>query len=60
MSEKQTPLNLLKAQGKIDPHVVAVRVNGKTVDFHTPIDAASDITPILDSEPEGLRNVKFT
>ncbi len=35
---KQTPLALLKAQGKIDPHVVAVLANGKIVDLHTPVD----------------------
>src|SRR5580698_8359908 len=60
MSEKQTPLALLKAQGKIDPHVVAVRVNGKTVDFHTPIAPDSAITPILDTEPDGLRVIRHS
>jgi len=60
MADKATPLTLLKAQGKIDPHVVAVRVNGKTVDFHTPIDPTSALTPILDTEPEGLRVIRHS
>jgi threonyl-tRNA synthetase len=60
MSEKQTPLALLKAKGKIDPHVVAVLANGKTVDLHTPIDPSLPITPITDSEPAGLRVIRHS
>jgi threonyl-tRNA synthetase len=60
MSEKQTPLVLLKAQGKVDPHTVAVLANGKVVDFHTPIDAATPITPILDTDPAGLRVIRHS
>jgi len=60
MSEKQTPLALLKAQGKVDSHVVAVLANGKVVDLHTPIDATTPFTPILDSEPAGLRVIRHS
>jgi threonyl-tRNA synthetase len=60
MSEKQTPLALLKAQGKVDSHVVAVLANGKVVDLHTPIDPATPFTPILDSEPAGLRVIRHS
>ncbi len=60
MSEKQTPLTLLKAQGKVDPHVVAVVANGKVVDLHTPIDAATPISAVLDSDPAGLRVIRHS
>jgi len=60
MTEKQTPLALLKAQGKVDPHVVAVLVNGKVVDLHTPIDATAAFTPVLDTEPAGLRVIRHS
>jgi threonyl-tRNA synthetase len=60
MSEKQTPLALLKARGKVDSHVVAVLVNGKTVDLHTPIDPSLPFTPVLDTEPAGLRVIRHS
>ena len=57
---KQTPLALLKAQGKIDPHVVAVLANGKVVDLHTPVDPTLPLTPVTDSEPAGLRVIRHS
>ena len=60
MSEKQTPLQLLKAQGKIDSHVVAVHAGGKVVDLHTPVDPSLTLTPILDTEPAGLRVIRHS
>jgi len=60
MAEKQTPLVLLKAQGKVDSHVVAVLSGGKVYDLHTPIDASIPFTPVLDSEPAGLRVIRHS
>jgi len=60
MSEKQTPLALLKAQGKVDSHVVAVLANGKVTDLHTPVDASLALTPILDTDPAGLRVIRHS
>ncbi len=57
---KQTPLSLLKSQGKLDSHVVAVHANGKVVDLHTPVDPALTLTPILDTDPAGLRVIRHS
>ncbi len=59
-TEKQTPLALLKAQGKVDSHVVAVLANGKVTDLHTPVDASLPLTPVLDTEPAGLRVIRHS
>src|ERR1700691_4668107 len=60
MAEQQTPLALLRAQGKVDPHVVAVLANGKVTDLHTPVDASLTLTPVLDTEPDGLRVIRHS
>jgi threonyl-tRNA synthetase len=60
MAEKQTPRELLKAAGKLDEHVIAVRAGGKVVDLHTPIDAKTALTPIKDTDPEGLAVIRHS
>jgi len=59
-NKPQTPLVLLKAKGKIDPHVVAVLANGKVTDLHTPVDPTLVLTPVLDTEPAGLRVIRHS
>src|ERR1700689_4399540 len=54
MAPKVPPRERLQAEGKLDPHVIAVRAGGKVVDLHTPIDADVAITPIRDTDPDGL------
>jgi threonyl-tRNA synthetase len=60
MSDKQTPFAILKAQGKVDPHVVAVVSGGRVVDLLTPVDPSAPLTPVLDSEPAGLRVIRHS
>ena len=60
MAPKSTPRERLQAEGKLDPHVIAVRAGGKTVDLHTPIDAGTAITPIRDTDPEGLAVIRHS
>src|SRR5579859_7325408 len=57
---KQTPRELLLRDGKLDPHVVAVRVGGKVVDLHTPVDAAEPLAVIKDTDPEGLAVIRHS
>src|SRR5258708_3589630 len=44
---RTTPREILAAAGKLDAEVIAVKLRGKTVDLHTPIDgaAAADLAP---------------
>src|ERR1700676_783447 len=60
MAPKSTPRERLLAEGKLDPHVIAVRAGGKIVDLHTPIDAGMAITPIRDTDAEGLAVIRHS
>jgi len=57
---QQTPLQLLKAQGKLDKDIVAVRIDGKVVDLVTPVDDTSTMEPIRASEPQGLEVIRHS
>ena len=62
-STKQTAAEILSAQaekGKIDGDIVAVRVAGKVVDLHTPIDPALPLEVVRTSEPDGLRVIRHS
>jgi threonyl-tRNA synthetase len=60
MSEMQTPLQLLKAAGKLEKDIVAVRIDGKVVDLVTPVDATSTLEPIRATEPQGLEVIRHS
>ncbi|MFO0675558.1 MAG: threonine--tRNA ligase [Polyangiaceae bacterium] len=60
MSAKQTPREILKAQGKLDKMVVAVRIGDKTVDLHTPVDPETPMTPIKAFDPLGLDVIRHS
>jgi threonyl-tRNA synthetase len=63
MTATATAKQLLLAQSNgapLDKDIVAVSVDGKTVDLHTPIPADSRITPIRASEPAGLRVIRHS
>jgi threonyl-tRNA synthetase len=60
MSHGNTPRQLLEAQGKLASDVVAVKVNGKTVDLHTPVADGAVLTPIHASEPAGLDVIRHS
>jgi threonyl-tRNA synthetase len=60
MAEKQTPKQILESKKLLDKHTIAVRANGHTVDLHTPIEATTPITPILDTDPEGLAVIRHS
>src|SRR6202043_3256138 len=42
------------------PHVIAVRAAGHVVDLHTPIDPKTAVTPIKDTDPDGLAAIRHS
>jgi threonyl-tRNA synthetase len=60
MASKITPRERLQAEGKLDPHVVAVRAEGKIVDLHTPVDPTTPLTVIKDTDPDGLAVIRHS
>ena len=59
-TDKKTPRDLLAAQGKLGDDVVAVRVDGKIVDLHTPVDPTLPLTPIKVTDPDGLTVIRHS
>ncbi len=59
MDERKTGRELLAEKGLLKD-VVAILVDGKTVDLHTPIDPAAPITPILAVDPRGLDVIRHS
>ena len=57
---KTTAGEILRARGGVPEGVVAVRVGGKIVDIHTPIDAETPFETVQGSEPEGLRVIRHS
>ena len=45
-SLRRTPRELLSEKGQLEGDIVAVRINGRLVDLHTPIAPDADITPV--------------
>jgi threonyl-tRNA synthetase len=60
MSARLTPRERLLAEGKLDSHVVAVRAGGKIVDLHTPLDATTPLTPILDTDKDAVGVIRHS
>jgi threonyl-tRNA synthetase len=60
MAPKVTPRERLQSDGKLDPHVIAVRAGGKIIDLHTPIDPGTPVTPIRDTDPDGLAVIRHS
>jgi threonyl-tRNA synthetase len=60
MSSRQTPRDRLSAEGKLDSHVVAVRIDGKIVDLHTPIDPTVALTPIRDTDKDAVSVIRHS
>lgn len=57
---RQTPGELLKQRGELADDVVAVRMGGRIVDLHTPVDADAELQPIHASEPDGLGVIRHS
>jgi len=55
-----TPREILEAQGKLSPNVVAVRADGRVVDLHTPLPAGVAVDPILLTDPDALAVIRHS
>ena len=61
MPERKTPREILSASGKLDKNVIAVRLRGRTVDLHTPVDASEgELQPIRETDAEGLAVIRHS
>ncbi|HEX3772532.1 MAG TPA: threonine--tRNA ligase, partial [Polyangiaceae bacterium] len=61
MPDRKTPREILGAAGPIDKDVIAVRLHGRTVDLHTPVEAtATELTPIRAGDPDGLAVIRHS
>ena len=56
----QTPRELLQAQGRLTPDVVAVRAAGKIVDLHTPVPEGTAIDPVRLNDPAALPVIRHS
>jgi threonyl-tRNA synthetase len=55
-----TPREILEAQGKLSPNVIAVRVDGRVVDLHTPVSTGVAVDPILLTDPAALPVIRHS
>ncbi|HEX4352691.1 MAG TPA: threonine--tRNA ligase, partial [Polyangiales bacterium] len=55
-----TPREMLEAQGKLSPNIVAVRAGGRVVDLHTPVPSDTAIDPILLTDPAALSVIRHS
>jgi threonyl-tRNA synthetase len=56
----KTPREILAAQGRLSPDVVAVRVDGRVVDLHTPVGEPAQLDPITIRDPEALPVIRHS
>ncbi len=56
----RTPREILLAQGKLTPTVVAVRANGEIRDLHTPVPEDATLVPILITDPDALGVIRHS
>ena len=56
----RTPREMLEAQGKLTPETVAVRVDGRVVDLHTPVDGDAQVEPVGLGDPAALPIIRHS
>ncbi len=59
-SPRKTPRELLEAQGRLTPDVVAVRADGVVRDLHTQVAADARIEPIKLHDPDALAVIRHS
>ncbi len=57
---KETPKAILSAKGKLDRDVVAVTIDGKLFDLHTPVEDTATLVPVRAHEPLGLEVIRHS
>src|SRR5690349_22945822 len=56
----QTPRELLQAQGRLTPDVVAVRAGGEIVDLHTPVPEGTQLDVVRLNDPAALPVIRHS
>ena len=57
---RRTPGELLRERGQLADDIVAVRIGSRLCDLHTPIDPATDFTPIHATDPDALDVIRHS
>src|SRR5262245_36513445 len=57
---RKTPRELLEAQGRLTPDVVAVRAGGEIVDLHTPVAEGTAVEPVRLNDPAALPVIRHS
>jgi threonyl-tRNA synthetase len=57
---RKTPGELLSEKGQLAGDIVAVRIGGRIVDLHTPVDPNVDMTPIRVGDAAGLEVIRHS
>jgi threonyl-tRNA synthetase len=61
MAERKTPREILSAAGKLDKDVIAVKLRGRTVDLHTPVEATlGELSVIRAADADGLGVIRHS
>jgi threonyl-tRNA synthetase len=59
-SPRKTPREILQAQGRLTPDVVAVRTDGHVVDLHTPVPESAKLETIGLQHPDALAVIRHS
>ncbi len=59
-SARRTPRELLAERGELSDDVVAVKVDGRVVDLHTPVDESSTLEPIRSEDAAALPVIRHS
>ncbi|MCL2776862.1 MAG: threonine--tRNA ligase [Polyangiaceae bacterium] len=60
MSERISARDLVKQKGLLSDDVVAIRVENRIVDLHSPVDATADIQVVRATDKEGLAVIRHS
>ncbi len=60
VSTGRTPREILQAQGKLTPNVVAVQSGGKIYDLHTPLPEGAELSVINVNDPQALAVIRHS
>ena len=52
--------DLLKDKGQLEDDIVAIKLDGKVVDLHTPIDPAATFTTVKATDKEGIQVIRHS
>ncbi|HVJ94146.1 MAG TPA: threonine--tRNA ligase [Labilithrix sp.] len=60
MANRITAGELVKQQGKLDSDIVAIKVDGRVIDLHTPVDDNTTFEVVRATDKEGLQVIRHS